>query len=87
MSNSPHFQYRIVKILVDNKYPAYKIAEVFFDQNKPVHFTLLNTFSSFPNPNLGISDQQAIEDLKKIVEESMKAFDLHIIDAETMSEI
>lgn len=83
----PHFEYRIVRVLVDNKYPSYRIAEVFFDNDKPNNYTFVNNISSFPNPNLGISDQEAISDLKTELQEMCKAFDKPFIDADTMSEL
>lgn len=86
-NKSPHFQYRIVKVLVDGKYPSYKIAEVFFDNGSPINFTIVDKISSFPNPNLGTTDQEAIQNLKNDVVEMLAAFDLDYIDVQNLTEL
>lgn len=84
---TPYFEYRVVKLLVDNKYPSYKLAEVFFDNGIPVNYTIIDKIASFPNPNLGISDEKAIKELKDDVVDMLRAFDLNFIDGETLTEL
>lgn len=81
----PHFEYRVVKTLIDNKYPAYIIAEVYFDKDEIVSYSTVNKICSFPNPNLNISDQDAYSDLKETVKDLLLAFVRPLIDGETLT--
>lgn len=87
MPHLPHFEYRVVKLLIDNKYPCYQIAEVFYDEDKAINYTLVNSMKSFPNPNFNVSDEKAINGLKEDINDMLTAFNKPFIDAETLNEI
>ena len=75
-----HWNHRLVKFLKDNKYPCYAICEVYYDEkNVPFSRTGAVELQSFPNPNLGTTDEEAIKQLKETFESMAEAFKAPIL--------
>lgn len=78
-----HWNHRVVKYLKDGKYPCYGVCEVYYDEeNKPFSRTDPIDIASFPNPNLGISDKEALKELKETTKLILQAFDAPILNWE-----